>query len=83
MKLYVGQLAWNTDENTLKAHFEQCGTVTEVTISKDRDTGRSRGMGFVTMTTAEEGLKAITDLNGKDLDGKDLIINEAPDRRRR
>jgi len=76
-KLYVGGLAYETSEDTLKEYFEQHGTVETVNIIKDRDTNRSKGFGFVEMTESEAAQKAITALNGKDLDGRKLTVNQA------
>lgn len=83
MKLYVGNLSFATTENDLQDTFERCGTVTEVLIMQDHGTGRSRGFGFVTMGSAEEGQKAISDLHGTDLDGRNLTVNEARAREER
>jgi cold-inducible RNA-binding protein len=75
--LYVGNLPHSTTESQLRAAFEAHGAVDKVTIVMDRDTGRSRGFGFVEMTNAEEADKAIAALNGSDLGGRTLTINEA------
>lgn len=83
-KLYVGGLAYATTENVLKAHFEKHGTVETVSIITDRESGQSKGFGFVEMASSEEAQKAITDLHSKDLDGRKLTVNQAkprPDRR--
>jgi cold-inducible RNA-binding protein len=77
MKLYVGNLAFETTENDLQDLFEQQGQVTEVSLINDRMTGRSRGFGFVTMESAAAGQAAITALNGKELHGRALTVNEA------
>jgi len=79
-KLYVGNLSYNTTEDQLRTLFSQVGTVTSVTIIKDRDTGRSKGFGFVEMSTQAEAQKAIADLNGKTVDGRALRVNEAKPR---
>lgn len=76
-KLFVGGIAWATTEESLKAFFEQVGTVLEVKIITDRETGRSKGFGFVTMETQELAEKAIEMLNGQELDGRALNINLA------
>ncbi|MDO8613460.1 MAG: RNA-binding protein, partial [Dehalococcoidia bacterium] len=72
MNLYVGGLSFDTTDDGLKTFFEQAGTVESASIITDRDSGRSRGFGFVEMATEAEGRKAIEDLNGKMLDGRTL-----------
>lgn len=76
-KLFVGGIAWGTTEDALKTAFSQAGTVASVQILLDRETGRSRGFGFVEMSSAEEAQKAIEMWNGKELDGRTLVVNEA------
>jgi len=76
-KLYVGGLSYSTTEPTLKAAFEAAGTVESATIIIDKMTNRSKGFGFVEMSTDEEAAKAIEMLNGKDLDGRNVTVNEA------
>jgi len=83
MKLYVGNLAWGTDEHGLRTHFENFGTVEDVRIITDRETGRSRGFGFVTFSSRDDALNAIENLNGQDLDGRPLKVNEALERQPR
>ncbi|HTR25654.1 MAG TPA: RNA-binding protein [Terriglobales bacterium] len=75
--LYVGNLPHNTTEAELRSLFEAHGAVEKITLVTDRDTGRSRGFGFVEMTNAAEADKAIAALNGTDLGGRTLTINEA------
>ena len=75
--LYVGNLPHSTTEAELRNIFEPHGAVEKVTLVTDRDTGRSRGFGFVEMTNASEADKAIAALNGSDLGGRPLTINEA------
>ncbi len=75
--LYVGNLPHNTTEAELRNLFEPHGAVEKITLVTDRDTGRSRGFGFVEMTNASEADKAIAALNGSDLGGRTLTINEA------
>jgi cold-inducible RNA-binding protein len=82
-KLFVGNLSFNTTENDLNDAFAAHGTVTETNLMMDRDTGRPRGFGFVTMSTAEEAQKAIEALNGKDVDGRALTVNVAKPREER
>jgi cold-inducible RNA-binding protein len=77
MKLYVGNLSFNTSENDLQSLFSQAGTVESCRIITDRDTGRSRGFGFVEMASKAEGEAAIAQLAGKDYDGRALTVNEA------
>lgn len=76
-KLYVGGLSYNTNENALKETFSQAGTVESATIIIDKMSGRSKGFGFVEMTSDEEAQKAIEMLNGKELDGRTITVNEA------
>ena len=76
-KLYVGGLSYDTTEATLKEAFSAAGTVESATIIIDRMTDRSKGFGFVEMATDEEAQKAIETLNGKELDGRTLTVNEA------
>ncbi len=77
MKLYVGNLSFNTTENSLQEAFEQYGEVRETVLIQDKATGRSRGFGFVTMATKEAAEAAINALNGNDFEGRNLMINEA------
>jgi cold-inducible RNA-binding protein len=77
MKLFVGNLSFDTTENDLQDLFEQHGSVREVSLVSDRMTGRSRGFAFVTFNTATEGQAAITALEGKEFGGRDLTVNEA------
>ena len=83
MKLYVGNLSFETNENDLRDLFEQHGTVTDVAILNDRETGRSRGFGFVTLSDATEANAAIAALNGKEVSGRALTVNEARAREER
>jgi len=75
--IFVGNLNFNTSEDELRQMFEAYGQVDRVSIMTDRDTGRSRGFGFVEMTNAEDGEKAIAALNGQEIGGRTLNINEA------
>jgi len=79
-KLFVGGLSWNTDDAGLRQAFEAHGTVTEAKVINDRDTGRSRGFGFVTM--ADGGDDAIAAMDGTQLDGRAIRVNEAQERSR-
>jgi RNA recognition motif-containing protein len=76
-KLFVGNLSFNTTENDLQDAFAAHGTVVEANLMMDRATGRPRGFAFVTMSTPEEAQKAITEMNGKQLDGRALTVNIA------
>jgi RNA recognition motif-containing protein len=75
--IYVGNLAFSTTEAELRTIFEAHGAVEKITLMTERDTGRSRGFGFVEMANANEADKAIAALNGSDLSGRTLTINEA------
>jgi cold-inducible RNA-binding protein len=75
--IFVGNLSFNTSEDELRRLFEAYGHVERVSILTDRETGRSRGFGFVEMTNAEEGEKAIASLNGSDFGGRTINVNEA------
>ena len=77
IKLYVGNLSFNTSNQDLTELFGQVGTVESANIIEDRETGRSRGFGFVEMASREDGENAIAQLNGKELDGRELKVNEA------
>jgi RNA recognition motif-containing protein len=79
-RLYVGNLSYNTTEISLRDAFGQVGTVADAKIVMDRDTGRPRGFGFVEMGTDEEAQNAIQQLNGRELDGRAINVNEAPER---
>ncbi len=80
MKLYVGNLAFQTTSEELQTLFAQAGTVESVSLIEDRETGRSRGFGFVEMSSKEEGNAAIQQFNGKDMGGRALNVNEAKPR---
>jgi len=75
--IFVGNLSFNTGEDELRQAFESYGQVDRVSIMTDRDTGRSRGFGFVEMTSNEDGEKAIAGLNGSQLGGRTINVNEA------
>ncbi len=80
--LYVGNLTFSTTSADLETLFAQHGEVEKAQVITDRDTGRSRGFGFVEMATAEEAKAAIDSLNGHNLDGRDLTVNVAKERSR-
>src|SRR5216117_2640928 len=83
MKLYVGNLAFQTTSEELQELFAQAGTVQSASVVEDRDTGRSRGFGFVEMSSKEEGEAAIAQFNGKEVNGRALNVNEAKPRENR
>lgn len=77
MRLYVGNLPYSTTDDDLKNTFSQAGTVSSATVIMDKMTGRSKGFGFVEMSSDEEAKAAIEMFNGKDMDGRPLTVNEA------
>ena len=77
IKLYVGNLSYQTSSEDLRQLFGQVGTVESASVVEDRETGRSRGFGFVEMSSSEEAQKAIEQFNGKDFNGRNLTVNEA------
>lgn len=77
MKIYVGNMAYSTTEETLRREFGAYGDVEEVAVINDRDTGRPRGFAFVTMASDSEGRTAIEAMNGSDVDGRSIVVNEA------
>jgi RNA recognition motif-containing protein len=83
MKLYVGNLAFATTSQELQDLFGTAGTVESASVVEDRDTGRSRGFGFVEMSSKEEGEAAIAQFNGKEVNGRALNVNEAKPRENR
>lgn len=83
MRLYVGNLSYETTEDELREAFEEFGAVTSVAIITDRDSGRSRGFAFVEMGSAEEGQAAVDGMNDKNLGGRTLKVNEARPRQDR
>lgn len=82
-RLYVGNLSYHATPDSLRDAFSACGEVTDVHIVQDRDSGQSRGFGFVTMGTAQEAANAIANLDGQSLDGRALRVNEAEERQPR
>lgn len=76
-KLYVGNLSYNIGDSDLEQLFAACGTVSSAKVIMDRETGRSKGFGFVEMSTDQEAAAAITAVNGKEIDGRALTVNEA------
>ena len=83
MKLYVGNLSFRTSSEELSELFAQAGTVESASVVEDRDTGRSRGFGFVEMSSREEAEAAINQFNGKEINGRVLTVNEAKPRENR
>ena len=79
-KLFVGGLSWDTTNESLQAAFAKFGDITEATVINDRDTGRSRGFGFVTFVNDESAAAAITAMNETELDGRTIKVNEAEDK---
>ena len=82
-KLFVGNLSFETTENSLQDAFAAFGTVVETNLMMDRETGRPRGFGFITMSSVEEAQKAIEGMNGKSVDGRALTVNIAKPREER
>ncbi|MFC1617116.1 RNA recognition motif domain-containing protein [Candidatus Margulisiibacteriota bacterium] len=82
-KLYVGNLPYSANDDSLKELFSECGQVTSSTVIVDRDTNRSKGFGFIEMSTQEEAEKAISTFNGKDLDGRAIKVNPAKPQEKR
>src|SRR5919112_1931406 len=80
IKLYVGNLSFNTTSEDLREYFSQAGNVESASVIEDRDTGRSRGFGFIEMSSREEAEAAIQQLNGKEVGGRALTVNEAKPR---
>ena len=83
MKLYVGNLSFDTSSSDLQTMFAQTGTVESVSLIEDRETGRSRGFGFIEMSSAAEGAAAIEKFNGQEVGGRALKVNEAKPRENR
>ncbi len=76
-KLFVGGLSWGTDDEMLRSSFEKFGEIDEAKVITDRETGRSRGFGFVTFSDDDAALNAISEMDGQDLDGRTVKVNEA------
>ncbi|KAK6530769.1 hypothetical protein TWF281_007606 [Arthrobotrys megalospora] len=79
-KLFVGGLSWGTDDTRLREKFEEFGPVEESIVVRDRDTGRSRGFGFVTFTSEEDANNAMGAMNDQEFDGRRIRVDKAPDR---
>ncbi len=82
-RLFVGSLSWNTTDDQLKDFFSSAGTVSSANVIVDRETNRSKGFGFVEMSSESEAQEAIASLNGKELDGRTIIVSEAKPREQR
>lgn len=82
-RLFVGGLSWETGDADLRAAFEGCGAIVEAKVITDRDTGRSRGFGFVTFESAEAARQAIESLNDTELDGRTIRVDAAQEKSRR
>jgi RNA recognition motif-containing protein len=82
-RLYVGNLSFNATADSVRDAFQEFGTVSDVHLVSDRETGRSRGFAFVTMGTSEEAAKAMQAMDGQNLDGRPLRVNEAEQRQQR
>lgn len=80
-KLFVGGLSWGTTDDALRSAFEKYGEIVEAKVIADRDTGRSRGFGFVTFADDAVAIRAMEEMNGADLDGRSIRVDEAHDRR--
>ncbi len=80
-KIYVGNLSYKVTEDDLKDLFAEFGTITEINVITDRETGRPRGFAFVEMESDDEATKAINSLNGKELQDREIVVNEAKPRR--
>ncbi|EKD91001.1 MAG: Glycine-rich RNA-binding protein [uncultured bacterium] len=76
-KLFVGSLPWGVDDSGLREAFSKYGEIIQATVLKDRQTGRSRGFGFVEFANDADGDKAIQEMNGADMDGRNIVVNEA------
>ncbi len=83
MNIYVGNLSYDTRDENLRDAFAEFGAVDDARVISDRETGRSRGFGFVEMPNSDEAQSAISALNGKDLDGRSITVNEARPKRER
>lgn len=82
-KLFVGSLSWGVDDTQLNDFFAGCGTVVSAKVIVDRESGRSKGFGFVEMSNDDEAKKAIAELDGKELDGRPINVSEAKPREER
>lgn len=76
----MGNLSYDTDESVLRSHFEKFGSVERASVIKDKTTGRSKGFGFITMEDHAAAAKAVAELNGKEFDGRRVVVNQAQKR---
>ena len=81
-RLFIGGLSWDTNADDLRAAFEKIGEVADAAVVTDRDTGKSRGFGFVTMADRRDANKAIDEMDGSELDGRNIVVNVATERGR-
>jgi len=81
-KLFVGGLSWGTDDDQLRQAFEKFGAVEDARVITDRETGRSRGFGFVSFDAEDSAMSAMTEMDGSSLDGRNLKVNEAQEKPR-
>jgi cold-inducible RNA-binding protein len=79
-KLFVGGLSWGTDDEGLRRAFERFGQISEAKVISDRETGRSRGFGFVTFENDQDAMSALSEMDGKEIDGRAIKVNEAQER---
>lgn len=82
-KLFIGSLSWGVNDDMLKDFFSSVGTVVSANVITDRESGRSKGFGFVEMSTDDEAKKAVAELNNKELDGRAIVVSEARPREER
>ena len=82
-RLFIGNLPYTTTDDQLKSHFASAGTVTSANVIVDRQTGRSRGSGFVEMSSDDEAQNAVSTLNGSEMDGRAIVVSEAREREER
>ena len=80
-KIFVASLSWNTSEEGLRGHFSPIGEIEDAVLIKDRDTGRSRGFGFITFANDEDANRAIQELDNSELDGRNIKVNMAKERK--
>ena len=83
MRIYVGNLPWSVDNDSLKDMFSSYGDVADAVVIRDRETGRSRGFGFVDLSDDEAGNSAIEAMHGTEIEGRDLVVNQAQERKER
>ena len=83
MRIYVGNLPWSVDNDSLRDMFSSYGDVADAVVIRDRETGRSRGFGFVDLSDDEAGNSAIEAMHGTEIEGRDLVVNQAQERKER